>query len=367
MSSSAAVTVVVPTAGRVELTRSCLESVRVASGVEAVPVDIVVVDSSSPDDQERLTLICEQLDVELLPGPRSVSEKRNLGAEHALTQYVMFLDSDCVIAAGCLGAHLSRLTDETVDASQGKVLFQGPERLAFRAIRCSGLLNAFLPASGTPVQTACAGNLMVRRASFLDLRFDPRLGPPGLGGEDVDFGLRLLEAGGRFVGTPEAVVYHETITWNSFIADFRRFLAWGRSEAHLIERHPASSYLDMPSPVLVALALLLASAVSAIASPLALLAFPVGLITYGLIMAGVGAMKHRDDRLGGALGHWVFFILDAGRVIESILRTRPSSAFKRLRFAEDQVTQEWSDLVPIAWAEWLTTLTVIVFLWWSVK
>jgi len=367
MTPQAAVTVVVPTAGRVELTRSCLESVCRLSVADAVPVDICIVDSSSPSERERLQDICEQLGVRFLPGPTSVSEKRNLGAAQASTEYVMFLDSDCVVTSGCVTAHLATLTDETVHASQGKVLFQGPERLAFRAIRCSGLLNAFLPEGGAPVRAAAAGNLMVRRASFLEVGFDPRLGPPGLGGEDVDFGLRLVNKGYRFVGTPGAVVYHDTLTWNSFGANLRRFIAWGRAEAHLIERHASCSYIDMPAPALVALALSVACAIVSVFSQAALLAFPLGFVTYGAIMAHVGARKCPADPVGGALGHWVFFVLDSGRIMESILIARPATAARRLRFMEDQVTREWGDLVPTSWAAWLTTLTVIVFLWWSVQ
>lgn len=362
------VTVVVPTAGRVTLTRACLESIRMASAADGVEVETFLVDSSSPLDQMQLQAICTQLGAEFLSGPPSVSEKRNLGAQQARTDHVMFVDSDCVVGPGCFAAHLATLQEPAVDASQGTILFRGFERLAFRAVRCSGILSAFLPPRGQTVRAAASGNLMVRRAAFLLVRFDPRLGPPGLGGEDVDFGLRLSAHGFRFIGTPTAIVYHDTVTWNAFWLNCRRFFSWGRAEAHLIERHPAMSYLDMPSPVLVVLLLGMASVITAVwSSSEALLAIPLGFLGHVAFMTVAGARRHPEDRFGGALGHWVFFLLDFGRVSESFRRARPQAALKRIRFTEDQVTQEWCDLVPTSWSVWLMVLVGIVSLWRAVR
>lgn len=367
MKPAPTVTVVIPTAGRVALTRACLESIRIASAADGLLVETFVVDSSSTQEQAQLQAICTELDAELLAGPRSVSEKRNLGAQQARTELVMFVDSDCAVAPGCLAAHLETLRETSVHASQGTILFRGPERLAFRAVRCSGILSAFLPPRGQTVRSAASGNLMVRRAPFLLVRFDPRLGPPGLGGEDVDFGLRLSAHGFRIIGSPAAIVYHETVTWNALGLNARRFFSWGRSEAHLIERHPATSYLDMPSPVLVTLLLGMSSVAAVLWSRAALLVLPLGFLSYTAFMSIAGARHNPEDRRAGALGHWVFFVLDLGRVWESFRRARPRIALKRLRFAEDQVTQEWRDLVPTSWAVWLMVLVGIIVFWWAVR
>ena len=363
------VTVVVPTAGRVALTRACVESIQMAALADGVQVDTFLVDSSSPLEQTELRSICTKLGAEFLQGPVSVSEKRNLGAQQARTEYVLFVDSDCVVNPGCLASHLATLAEPNVQVSQGTILFRGPERLAFRAVRSSGILNAFIASSGQEVKAAASGNMMVRRLPFLEVRFDPRLGPPGLGGEDVDFGLRLSAHGFRVTGTPTAIVYHETATWNGFWPNFCRFFSWGRAEAHLIERHPTESYVDMPSPVFVALLLFgLASVVAAVRwSWLAFLAFPLGFLSHAAFMTVVGVRHHPKDRLGGALGHWVFFVLDLGRVCESLRRARPLAALRRIRFTENQVTDEWSDLVPTSWSVWFMVLVGLLGLWWAVR
>jgi GT2 family glycosyltransferase len=363
MSPQPEVTIVIPTAGRVALTRACLESIQVASASDDVHVAIIVVDSSSVADQTQLRKVCDCFGAELLPCPVSVSEKRNIGVERASTDYVMFVDSDCSIAPGCLASHLRNLEDQTIDVSQGTVLFRGPESLPFRAIRCSGILNAFLPPHGQPVTSAASGNLMVRRKPFLQVRFDPRLGPPAFGGEDVDFGLRLAANGFRIVAASKAIVYHDTATWNGAGSSTRRFFSWGRSEAHLIERHPSVSYLDMPSPVVVTL-LLIANTLALVPwSRSTLIAIPAGFAAYITFASVSGAYRYPQDRPGGALAHWVFFILDAGRVFECIVSGRPSTALRRLRFTDDQVTQEWPDLVPTAWATWLMVLVGLVTSW----
>src|ERR1039458_9576559 len=130
------VTVVVPTAGRVALTRACIESIQMAALADRVEVGALLVDSSSPLEQTELRAICTQLGAEFVQGPASVSEKRNLGAHQARTEYVLFMDSDCVVSPGCLASHLETLKDPKIQVSQGTILFRGPERLAFRAVRC---------------------------------------------------------------------------------------------------------------------------------------------------------------------------------------------------------------------------------------
>lgn len=362
------VTVVVPTAGRVALTRACIESIQMAALADRVEVGALLVDSSSPLEQTELRAICTQLGAEFVPGPASVSEKRNLGAHQARTEYVLFMDSDCVVSPGCLTSHLETLKDPKIQVSQGTILFRGPEHLAFRAVCCSGILNAFIPSTGQEIKAAASGNMMVRRLPFLEVRFDPRLGPPGLGGEDVDFGLRLSAHGFRITGTPTAVVYHETATWNGFWPNICRFFSWGRAEAHLIERHPMESYIDMPSPVLVALLLGITSIVATVRSSwVGLLALPMGFLSHATFMAVVGVRHHPKDRLGGALGHWVFFVLDLGRVCESLRLARPLAALRRIRFTENQVTEEWRDLVPTSWSVWFMVLVGIVFIWWAIQ
>ena len=145
------VTIVVPTAGRVALTRTCLESIQTASSADGVQVEVLIVDSSSLLEQTHLHAICAQLGAEFLTGPPSVSDKRNLGAEQARAELVMFVDSDCVVGPGCLAAHLATLQQPAVHASQGTILFRGLERLAFRAVRCSGILSAFTPPAARAV------------------------------------------------------------------------------------------------------------------------------------------------------------------------------------------------------------------------
>lgn len=355
--------VVIPTMGRVSFTRACIASIR-ATAPEA---EIIVVDSSPEPDACRLSTICAEIGAVFVAGPHSVSEKRNLGARRARSDFVLFLDSDCTIRPGCITAHMARLQDPDVHASQGSVHFTGGESLAFRAIRCSGLLDAFRPVDGAIVRSAAAGNLMVRRESFLEVEFDPRFGPPGFGGEDVDLGLRLAERGYPIVGTPAAVVHHDTSTWNGITANARRFVAWGRSEARLIETHPTASYLDMPSPAAVLPLVVVFGAIAALfiqAKPAAV-AISASLLTYLISMTAAGAITRSEDRLGGALAHWVFILLDLGRVSQGILCGKPFIAARRIRFADDQVAREWRDIVPMSWALWLSVVMEVAVLWWA--
>ena len=225
------VTVVIPSHGRVELTRACLDSVKVASAADGVQVEILVVDSSPSPEQTQLHAICARLGAHFISGPPSASGKRNLGAELASTEYVLLLDSDCLVIPGCFIAHLATLSDPAVHASQGSVSFHGSERLANRAARASGAFNITELPTGQPLRWVSGGNLMVRRGPFLEVRFDKTMDYHGFGEEGMDFGLRFSSRGYRIVGTPRALLCQDTVMSKSFRTNLARFFYWGRAEA----------------------------------------------------------------------------------------------------------------------------------------
>ena len=168
------------------------------------------------------------------PGP-----SRNYGAERARGEWLIVLDSDVVVPPGYLQAVADELRREPADA------FGGPDRAhqAFtptqKAINYSmtsffttgGIrggkkkLDKFYPRS---FNMGVRRDVYLRLGGFSRMRF----------GEDIDFSLRIFEAGCSCRFFPEAWVWHKRRT--DFRKFFRQVYNSGIARINLAKRHPGS-------------------------------------------------------------------------------------------------------------------------------
>ena len=219
------------------------------------------------------------------------SRARNIGASYAKGDYIIILDSDVVLPEGYLRAVDKALSSGDIDA------FGGPDTASedFTPIQkaINYAMTSTLTTGGIRGGSADAMeqfkprsfNLGCRRTLFLQLGgFDVGM----RFGEDIDFSLRLLEAGARTVLIPEAYVYHKRRV------DLRRFFKQvhnsGIARIHLETRHPGSTRLVhcLPALFTVLSALVITTSVSTklflrIGFPYAL--YPSALLTLVYIIA----------------------------------------------------------------------------------
>ena len=204
---------------------------------------VVVEDGSEKTCKEEAEKYARVMDVKYYskknsgPGP-----SRNYGVERANGEYVLILDSDCVLPEGYLAAVDEELRREPCDA------FGGPDRAhdsftpVQKAINYSmtsffttgGIrggkkkLDKFYPRS---FNMGIRAELYQRLGGFSAMRF----------GEDIDFSIRIFKSGASCRLFPEAWVWHKRRT------DMKKFFKQvhnsGIARINLLKRHPGSMKL----------------------------------------------------------------------------------------------------------------------------
>jgi mycofactocin glycosyltransferase len=227
------VTVVIPVRDRhAELDR-CLAGL----GSGAPPV--IVVDDASADPR-AIAAIAAAHGAQVLHRPVNggPGAARNSGLAAASTEFVAFLDSDCVPAAGWLDRLLPHFADPAVGAVAPRIVpheagaswlarYEGASSTLDMGARPSivrvGARVWYVPGAALIVRRAAAG------AGFADGMFV---------GEDVDFIWRMSAAGWRVRYEPAAVMGHDHRV--RFRAWFARRTDYGTSAADLELLHPGS-------------------------------------------------------------------------------------------------------------------------------
>ena len=220
---------------------------------------VVVEDGSTLPSIDIVKNYAEQLNINYLvkenggPGPA-----RNFGADHVSGNYLVFLDSDCLIPERYIEVVLQQLSEKYTDA------YGGPDRAhpSFTAVQMSinYSMTSFLTTGGIRGSKKSlekfhprSFNMGISKAVFQDLKGFSRM----RFGEDVDFSMRIMEAGHTTQLIEAAFVYHKRRTdLNKF---FKQVYNSGIARINLSKRHPDTLRLlhALPSIFVVANAILL--------------------------------------------------------------------------------------------------------------
>lgn len=235
---STKLSLIIPLYNRPEEIRELLESLclQTISDFEV----LIVEDGSDVKSDAIVASFADRLDVHYFFKPNSgPGQSRNYGAERAKGNYLVFLDSDCIIPERYVQSVYDFLAQNYVDA------FGGPDRAdeSFSSIQkaINYSMTALFTTGGIrgnkrsvekfhprSFNMGYSKRVFEETKGFAEMRF----------GEDIDMSIRLMKAGFKTALIPEAYVYHKRrSTWKQF---YKQVHNSGIARINLYKRHPES-------------------------------------------------------------------------------------------------------------------------------
>lgn len=241
------ISIIIPTYGRSEPLRECLEGVTNLD-YPAGRFEVIVVDDGSPEPvAPSLETFSERLDLTVFRQPnRGPGAARNTGASRAAGRWLAFTDDDCVPDRDWLAALTDRLRRADPRTAVGGRTRSGhpddPYAEASRLLEGSRREQALAGTGG--LEFLSTNNLAVPREAFHAAGgFDERF----RNYEDVEFCHRWRRGGGRLVAEPAAIVRHFRPTGLS--AFWRQHTGYGRGAAafYAADRFPLRERAGSPT------------------------------------------------------------------------------------------------------------------------
>lgn len=232
-----AISIVIPAYRAQATIGACLD----ALCAQLKPTDevLVVVDDES---REEMRALCEPRGARVLTPNRGAAAARNLGAQHARGDIVLFLDADCVPEHNWVRAMLAPFADAEIVGACG-----------IKRTKQHGIVPRFIQLEFDYrydnerklryIDFVDSGTAAYRRAVFLQNGgFDTRLSDA----EDVDLSYRLSERGYKMAFAAEAMVYHPHP--ESLSEYVRRKFVYAFWRARVYARHPRKLASDSRTP-----------------------------------------------------------------------------------------------------------------------
>jgi GT2 family glycosyltransferase len=230
--------VIVPTLGRLDRLRACLDSL---AACRPAPNEVLLVVQGRAEEVEKLAAVYSRLPLRVVScRGRGVSGGRNLGLRSAANELVLVTDDDCTVAVDWV-AKAYELTSAAPQAIiTGRVLPAGnPDGVP--STKTDELACDF---TGETHGGALFPNNMAgpRTALLAAGGFDERFGPDEAA-EDNEFCYRWLKGGGALRYEPALVVWHHD--WRSSTELAQLYVSYARGQGFFYAKHLRSGDLRM--------------------------------------------------------------------------------------------------------------------------
>lgn len=230
--------IIIPVYNRPEEVDELLESLAQQSFKDFEVV--VVEDGSTIPCKEVTEKYNKRLDVRYHHKPNSgPGQSRNYGAERSRGEYLIILDSDCILPQGYLAAIEKELQHRPADA------FGGPDRAHASFSNTQKAINYSMTSFFTTGGIRGGKKKMDKfypRSFNMGVKRDVYAALGGFSkmrfGEDIDFSIRIFEGGHSCRLMPDAWVYHKRRT--DFGKFFKQVHNSGIARINLYKKHPRS-------------------------------------------------------------------------------------------------------------------------------
>jgi len=201
--SSLDVSVVIPAHDAEGVLPACLRSV---SSSEGLSFEVIVVNDASTDGTERIAREHGCRVISVATNIRSAN-CRNLGAQHAAGEILVFFDADQTMQPDTLSRYVEVLRDHpTVDAVVGSLAPDTPMSGFFSKFKNFQHHHTHQTAEQDGA-TLDSGRMAIRRHAFEELGgFEPAF--TGAGIEDIALGYRMHRGGRRIRFAPSIQIVH---------------------------------------------------------------------------------------------------------------------------------------------------------------
>jgi O-antigen biosynthesis protein len=195
--------------------------------------EVILVDDGSTDHTRSIlkkypTVRC------IHQSNQGLSVARNVGAQAAVGEVVVYTDSDCVADTDWLRYLLTALVDNNLDAVGGPNVPPPSDCWTAHCVAHSPGGPSHVMSDDRTAEHIPGCNMAFRRDKLLATGgFDPQF---RVAGDDVDFCWRFMDKGFRIGYSPSALVWHHRR--NSIRAYFQQQAGYGRAEAMLHAKHP---------------------------------------------------------------------------------------------------------------------------------
>jgi GT2 family glycosyltransferase len=361
--------IVVPTHGRPDQFFRLAESIARIIKIYQGEIEVIVVDSSQPNDASAIQHCCDKYRFVYLQDQNHVCKKRNRGIDNASKPYIFFTDSDCRLESDVFSQHTQtyQANNPEIVGVLGLTEITGNQFAIWKHLQYDPSFTAAFNFARwleyAPWGTCT--NLSIKKEALQEVGGFDNQWPLVVYGEDVDLGLRIAQTGKQIACNPEAVVTHDSSNFHSFWRVVQKKWKTGCADFYLGKKHPNMLVYEFPDWISIFILILPVMLIQCVRTqsflPLLLLG---GVFVFGILsQALIGAIQ--QDTPSAWVGVFVSTILEnifvAGRIQEAIKHRTFNRIWKKFVYVQPQLLAERNRRVAQAWAIVLCMMLLLFF------
>ena len=293
------ISIVIPTFNSAKTLLDCLGGIRKLSNEYSVNAEVIIIDAGSTD--ETIAISQEYTQKIIVSKGVSRGKARNIGAENASADTLVFLDSDCIITPEWVKHLLSLQVDTCSTIIAGPaVLVEAnttigsavKEKLSSRLFTLSSYTFS-LDADQKEVKDVPSSNILVSKkffnqiGGFPDLNFN----------EDGVFCTRVLASNGKIIYFPSFKVLHKK-TFDKVSKFAHYFFQYGRSYAKNLKHYPELINRYGILAVICAFSLMIGTVLVSFLDTQVLTYFAIALLIYFILTLSYSMLKFKNLNSG---------------------------------------------------------------------